>query len=363
MAKREFLQLAHPWDENRGIAGWFLSEKLDGQRCFWDGGLTRGIPKAEVPYANHDKDSRYVTPPVATGLWSRYGNVIHAPDWWLNKLPRIPLDGELYIGRESRQQLMSTIKRLTPIDLEWSSVMYRVFDMIPLQTVFASGKIDNANFKKWMVYSEIASWLMTIHKCVLPLTYIPKSDTPFVTTYDLLQTYCPDLVHPQIRLSLNEDVARATMSDMLMEISSKGGEGVMVRAPYVRYECCRSHNILKGKKLSDAEGTIVGYTCGRATDKGSRLLGKIGALILDYRGMRLELSGLTDEQRELEPCHINHDATDVANWTENHPEEDVPDWIEAKHFKRGMIVTFKYRGLSNTGVPQEARYWRPYDAS
>jgi len=28
-------------------------------------------------------------------------------------------------------------------------------------------------------------------------------------------------------------------------------------------------------------------------------------------------------------------------------------------FKRGQQVTFKYRELSDDGIPKEARYWRP----
>ena len=41
---------------------------------------------------------------------------------------------------------------------------------------------------------------------------------------------------------------------------------------------------------------MTGFTSGRETNKGSRLLGKIGALITDFNGKRLELSGLTDTE-------------------------------------------------------------------
>ncbi len=37
MATREFLQLAHTFDPAKHkVAGWMLSEKLDGTPCFWD---------------------------------------------------------------------------------------------------------------------------------------------------------------------------------------------------------------------------------------------------------------------------------------------------------------------------------------
>ena len=128
MAKREFLMLAHTYKPKKyGVGGWFLSEKLDGMRAYWDGGISRGILKSDVPWANTAKDERYIEPPIATGLWSRYGNVIHAPDWWLDKLPAIPLDGELYIP-EARQRLMSIVKDTTP-GTGWQDVKYYVFDM------------------------------------------------------------------------------------------------------------------------------------------------------------------------------------------------------------------------------------------
>jgi hypothetical protein len=61
MAKREFLQLAHKLDAKKhGIGGWLYSEKLDGERCFWDGGVSTGLAKSEIPWANTNKDERYV---------------------------------------------------------------------------------------------------------------------------------------------------------------------------------------------------------------------------------------------------------------------------------------------------------------
>ena len=46
---REFVQLAQVYDPKKhGIAGWFVSEKLDGMRCLWDGGITRGLPVVEA---------------------------------------------------------------------------------------------------------------------------------------------------------------------------------------------------------------------------------------------------------------------------------------------------------------------------
>ena len=44
------------------------------------------------------------------------------------------------------------------------------------------------------------------------------------------------------------------------------------------------------------------------------------------------------------------------------PGVDMPDWFQGRHFKRGQTVTFKYRELTDDGIPKEARYWRRRDA-
>ena len=47
MSRREFLMLAHKFNPKKHrIGGWYMSEKLDGMRCWWDSGVTRGILKS-----------------------------------------------------------------------------------------------------------------------------------------------------------------------------------------------------------------------------------------------------------------------------------------------------------------------------
>ena len=114
--RREFLQLAEPLvlakRDRKGnlafkVGGKFLSEKLDGTRCFWDGGVSRDLPTDSVPWASildpKTGKKKAKIKPLATGLWSRYGNPIMAPDWFLNGLPACPLDGELWAGRGNFQ--------------------------------------------------------------------------------------------------------------------------------------------------------------------------------------------------------------------------------------------------------------------
>src|SRR5580658_9321513 len=64
--------LAERWDNVTDLTGWLMSEKLDGVRAYWDG----------------------------KQFLSRQGNLYRAPDWFIEGLPSVPLDGELWIDRK-----------------------------------------------------------------------------------------------------------------------------------------------------------------------------------------------------------------------------------------------------------------------
>ena len=352
MAKREFLQLAHSYNPiKHGIGGWYASEKLDGMRAYWDGGISRGLLKADVPWANTDKDDRYKEEQYATGLWSRYGNVIHAPKWFLDELPRMPADGELFTGRGDRQFLMSVVKDLIP-GRGWVKVSFNVFDLPSYETVFEDGLLNNTNYKK--KFKDILEWapMALRHE----LEYIPKPETHFRTTVFLMNKYLNKTdvakAHEQILLQDQTQKAHELVSEMTKDITLIGGEGMVLRHPNAFYRCERTHNLLKVKKYKDAEGTVMGYITGRETDKGSKLRGLMGALILELdNGKRLELSGFTEDERLL---------TDGA-WAYDNPGVEVPMHISALAFPRGMRVNFKYRDLSNDDIPQEASYFREWE--
>ena len=125
----------------------------------------------------------------------------------------------------------------------------------------------------------------------------------------------------------------------------------MLRHPGSIWTPKRVHTLLKMKPYTDDQGIVTGFVSGRKTHLGSKLLGMIGALILDYKGKRLELSGLTDEERKFDSDF----AENIAVLT---PGEDMPPGIEGKHFKVGDTVEFRYRELSDDGIPKEARYYR-----
>jgi len=92
----------------------------------------------------------------------------------------------------------------------------------------------------------------------------------------------------------------------------------------------------------------------------------MGALVLEIgEGKFLELSGFTDKERTLVCTERNCDCEDRMACAKRRASEYagklLPEDIEAVHFPVGKKVTFKYRGLSDDGIPTEARYWRKAD--
>lgn len=104
------LLLAHEWDGEMDPTGWWMSEKLDGVRAYWDG--------------KH--------------LISRLGNRFYAPKWFTQGWPTTPMDGELWMGRGMFNLTVSCVKKQTPVDAEWKKIRYLVFDLPSLGKGFES---------------------------------------------------------------------------------------------------------------------------------------------------------------------------------------------------------------------------------
>jgi len=339
-------------------AGKFLSEKLDGQRAFWDGGVSRGVLASQVPWANTERDARLRTPPIATGLWSRYGNVIHAPDWWLDKLPNILLDGELYCGRGQFQKMRSIVGEHTP-GAGWQSVRYMAFDAPPAQVVFADRDINITNFKKrlrgcfgwWAEQAKANSTPADMVFCDR-LKFLRKHITAGSTA----------TLHEQTQLPMQTAEAEAIIADRLNDVTSNGGEGLILKSPFSLYKCERVYDLLKVKRLQDAEGRVVGYIAGDLPDNtrtvsgdaSGKLLGKLGSLVVEAAGPNggviFNLSGFTDAEREL--------SAEARQYALAHPGANIPLANAAPAFPYGSQVTFRFREWSDDGYPKEARYWR-----
>jgi DNA ligase-1 len=93
------LLLAQTWDNAIDLTDWWMSEKLDGVRAYWDG----------------------------QQFLSRQGNLFHVPDWFVSGLPDAALDGELWIGRKQFQRTVSIVRRQDKSD-HWKEVRFLVFD-------------------------------------------------------------------------------------------------------------------------------------------------------------------------------------------------------------------------------------------
>lgn len=95
------LPLAISFDANKHqLADYYISEKLDGVRAFWDG----------------------------EKLISRGGNRFAAPDWFTRGLPPQPLDGELWAGRNTFELSASIVKRLDD-SAAWRQLRFYVFEL------------------------------------------------------------------------------------------------------------------------------------------------------------------------------------------------------------------------------------------
>lgn len=367
--------LAEEWlPKKHDVGGWFCSAKLDGQRAFWDGSISRGLKASDVPYMNTTKDGRYVTPPICTGLISRYGKCIQAPDWFLDQLPiGVNLDVELWAGNGTFQQLRSTVSKLEPDEAAWKSVTAMVIDAPDWHALLMDGEIKNANWKKLVVRDTIMPWVISRCAGQKPFGGYGKPGEAYQRLDELWESSgSPAAWRPmdQFQLPRHPDDAREEVERRLNEVTAKGGEGLILRDSAKSWLPMRVQWLLKAKKLSDAEGTVTGFTWGRRTDKGSRLLGKMGALVLRLdNGKRLELSGFSDEERQVhrvdgagfEECSIDNGigerVTVPAESVAQEGKDATGAW-EPVQFPRGTRCTFTYRELSDDGIPKEARFMR-----
>ncbi len=93
------LQLAQAYQQSQAVSEFWISEKLDGVRIFWDGKQMR----------------------------SRSGQWIKLPDALLKQLPAFALDAELWAGRGQFQQVMQALQPGSADEL-WRNTRLMVFD-------------------------------------------------------------------------------------------------------------------------------------------------------------------------------------------------------------------------------------------
>ncbi len=208
---------------------YLVSEKLDGVRALWDG----------------------------TTLRFRSGRTISAPAWFLAKLPKTRLDGELWMGRGSFDVVSGIVRRLQPIDAEWEKVKYLVFELPNGAGTFA----ERAALLKVMVPGIGWAQLQGVEQFRVP----------------------------------NEAVLR----DRLAAVYAAGGEGLMLHLASAPYVTGRSDVLLKLKTLADAEARVVGYVPGKGKYAG--MTGALDVKTADGKRFRLG-TGLSDAQRQKPPA-------------------------------------------------------------
>lgn len=95
------LMLANVYRRGMPLAGYWVSEKYDGLRGYWDG----------------------------QALWTRGGERVMAPAWFTAPLPATPLDGELWAGRGRFEHALSTVRSQQPVVAAWRAMRFMVFDL------------------------------------------------------------------------------------------------------------------------------------------------------------------------------------------------------------------------------------------
>lgn len=255
-AEKHKPQLAVNYSEkNKLIAqDYYVSEKLDGVRAYWDG----------------------------QNLLTKNHNIIHAPKWFTEKFPKQPLEGELWIARSRYESVISTISKDKAVDNEWRMVKFMLFDLPASDLIFE---------KRISV--------------LLDITHLVN--VPWLEVIKQKQFHSMDEIFKYLEV-----------------IESLGGEGLILHKKDSIYRSGRNSNLIKLKYFEDKEAVVVKHLPGKGKYKGV-----MGALLVELpNGKQFKLgTGFTDEQRKNPP-------------------------------KVGEIVTFRFNGETQMGIPKFARFLR-----
>jgi hypothetical protein len=230
------------------VGGAYISEKLEGVRAFWDGGMSRGKATAIVPWANCHPLTQN---PIATGLWSIHGKVIPASDKFLNTLPCLPLDGVLWAGRGNAKTVRRACSGDTP-GPDWDSMEYAVISTPALTQVFRDGEIKTAWGSMRFKGIDAIKWMKRFTPFLADDFYHLTSDSGFVSfdtelmvLTDALPADAPVYLHRQIRLPFGvKDAVKAVVQEVT-KLTKLGAAGAMIRAADSRWEPIRTAGILK----------------------------------------------------------------------------------------------------------------------
>lgn len=266
--------------------GYYVSEKFDGQRAQWD--------------------------PINQILITRYGNVVNAPQWFLDyfKNIKIPLDGEIFFGYGNwgmtgvcRNKTSQTLKINNDI---WKKANFLVFDLPDTQSGIYEKRISIleqcSGIGKWGT-TDTPIWLIRRKK---------------VLSMDMLEIY-------------------------YQQIQDRGGEGVILNNPKSFYVDGRTDNMLKYKPIMDDECIIVGYKPG-----AGRNAGLLGSFIVHP----IE-DGLPIPHKEF---HIGSGLSDLlrSGYIKSHPIGTILRYCFTEYTKTGKPRFPRYLGICKKPVTKDA---------
>ena len=242
--------LAKILPENVDVRDYWVSEKYDGVRGYWDGKQRQ--------------------------MYSRNGTVIALPNDFAAQLPDISFDGELWIGRGQFERVVSVVRDEQPDDTAWKQVKYMVFELPDSQNQYGDftqrmGRIEritqNINapniqaVKQWRVRdrAELLRQLDTITQAGGEGLMLHLASAPY-------QTGRSDALY---KLKLRQD-AEATVIGYVAGTGKYAGKVGSLR---VRTENGREFNV--GGGLNDALraqppaiGSVITYQFNGLTKKG-----------------------------------------------------------------------------------------------
>lgn len=221
--------LAGVADDTIDPSPYLVSEKYDGARAVWDG----------------------------VALRFRSGRIVPAPAWFTGRLPKQPLDGELWLARQRFDALSGLVRKTEPVDAEWQQLHYMVFEL-------PGGAGDFAQrYKRLGEVIRAAQW-------------------------------------PALQLVEQRRIAdRAGLRAAFADVVGAGGEGLVLHRADAGYQTGRSQVLLKLKTLRDDEAVVLARVPGKGKYAG--MMGALDVRIADGRRFRLG-TGFSDEQRRDPPA-------------------------------------------------------------
>ncbi len=220
--------LASIYKGGTDVSSYLVSEKLDGVRAYWDG----------------------------EKLVSRRGNVFFPPDWFTKGFPSEPMDGELWVARNSFERTVSIVRRGAPHN-GWKDVKYMVFDL-------------------------------------------PGRKGGFQKRFKVLERVIGAAGNSRLRATRQFRVSgEAELMRELERVTASGGEGLMLHKSDAPHRSGRSGDLLKLKKFYDAEAVVVAHNPGKG--KFHAMMGSV--TVETPEGVRFRIgTGFTDKQRANPPA-------------------------------------------------------------